>query len=235
MKPTANRSVGKAATAKGQRKGVGQLTALASQPKRRDRNGGLRTPETAQDSRVPSSGAPLEVAYFKTKSGVDLTEKIRQLLALAKEQGQLTHDDISDALSHRAVTAEDSDQIYSKLNKLEIQIVDQAKTGRVKEPVVEEQKDHERSDVLDDPVRMYLRHIGKTPLLTREQEVAIYKRLETAENEQKRLIFSFGFAAKEHIALAEKLLSEPPKERFDRVVEETKVESRDGYRLFSWT
>jgi len=46
----------------------------------------------------------------------------------------------------------------------------------------------------------------------------ISKRIEVAENELKRIIYGFGFAGKEHIALAEKLISEPPKERFDRVV-----------------
>jgi len=49
--------------------------------------------------------------------------------------------------------------------------------------------------------------------LTREQEVEICKRIEEAESHMKRLVYSLGFTAKEHIAIAEKLLSEPPKER----------------------
>ena len=47
--------------------------------------------------------------------------------------------------------------------------------------------------------------------------------------EQKRIIYSFGFAAKEHIAIAEKLLSEPPKERFDRVIVDKQVANRDRH------
>ena len=69
---------------------------------------------------------------------------------------------------------------------------------------------------MDDPVRMHSKQMGQVPLLTREQEVEISKRIEGAENEVKKVIYGFGFAAKEHIALAEKLISEPPKERFDR-------------------
>ena len=65
--------------------------------------------------------------------------------------------------------------------------------------------------------------------MTREQEVEISKRIEAAEDELKRLICRFGFAAKEHIALAEKLVSEPPKERFDRVVLDKRVENREKY------
>src|SRR5206468_11558382 len=65
----------------------------------------------------------------------------------------------------------------------------------------------------DDPVRMYMSQMGKVPLLTREQEVEICQRIEVAEIEMKRIVYGLGFAGKEHIALAEKLLSEPPKER----------------------
>ena len=71
--------------------------------------------------------------------------------------------------------------------------------------------------------------MGKVPLLTREQEVEICKKIEDAELEMKRLVYSLGFAAKEHIAIAEKLLSEPPKERFDRVIVDKQVANRDGH------
>ena len=76
---------------------------------------------------------------------------------------------------------------------------------------------------------MYLKQMGQVPLLTREQEVEISKRIEDAEAEVTRIIYGFGFSGKEHIALAEKLISEPPKERFDRVVLDKKVDSRDRH------
>jgi RNA polymerase primary sigma factor len=76
---------------------------------------------------------------------------------------------------------------------------------------------------------MYLKQMGQVPLLTREQEVEISKRIEDAELEVKRIIYSFGFSGKEHIALAEKLISEPPKERFDRVIQDKKIEGREDH------
>ena len=76
---------------------------------------------------------------------------------------------------------------------------------------------------------MYLKQMGQVPLLTREQEVEISKRIEAAENEVRKIIYSLGFAGKEHIALAEKLLAEPPRERFDRVILDKKVDSRDAH------
>jgi RNA polymerase primary sigma factor len=99
---------------------------------------------------------------------------------------------------------------------------------RVKTPEADE-GDTDRLDILDDPVRMYLKQMGQVALLTREQEVQISKRIEAAENEVRKIIYGLGFAGKEHIALAEKLLADPPRERFDRVVLDKKVDSRDTH------
>jgi RNA polymerase primary sigma factor len=76
---------------------------------------------------------------------------------------------------------------------------------------------------------MYLKQMGQVPLLTREQEVEISRRIENSENAITRAFYGFGFAAKEHIALAEKLICLPPKERFDRVIIESKAEQRDQH------
>jgi RNA polymerase primary sigma factor len=70
--------------------------------------------------------------------------------------------------------------------------------------------------------------MGQVPLLTREQEVEISKRIEDAEIAVKQVIYGFGFTGKEHIALAEKLLANPPRERFDRVIID-KIESREKH------
>ena len=141
----------------------------------------------------------------------------------------MTYNDINDALPDNVVSPEDLDEIYTKLRNLEVEIVDQAEVDRVKQPEPEEEEDKVRLDILDDPVRMYLKQMGQVPLLTREQEVEISKRIEAAENEVKKIIYSFGFAGKEHIALAEKLISEPPKERFDRVIIDKKIEGRENH------
>jgi len=159
----------------------------------------------------------------------ELTEKIKELIRLAQEQGYLTYGDINDALPENLVTPEDLDEIYIKLRNLEVEIVDQAEVDRVKHPEPEEDDEKTRLDILDDPVRMYLKQMGQVPLLTREQEVEISKRIENAEAEIMRLVYGFGFAAKEHIALAEKLVCEPPKERFDRVILDKKIEGREDH------
>ena len=161
-------------------------------------------------------------------STVDLTETVKTLLHLAQEHGYVTYDDINDVLPD-GLTPEDLDALFSKLRGLDVEIVDQAEVQRTKQPEPEEQEEDSRLEILDDPVRMYMNQMGKVPLLTREQEVEICKRIEDAEIEMKDIVCSLGFTAKEHIAIAEKLLSEPPKERFDRVVVDKKVANREGH------
>jgi RNA polymerase primary sigma factor len=162
-----------------------------------------------------------------TSTGVDLTETIKTLLHLAQEHGYVTYDDINDILPD-GLTPDDLDVLYTKLRTLDVEIVDQAEVDRVKPPEPDEEEDT-RLEVLDDPVRMYMNQMGKVPLLTREQEVEICRRIEEAELEMKRIVYGLGFTAKEHIAIAEKLLSEPPKERFDRVVVDKKTANREGH------
>jgi RNA polymerase primary sigma factor len=159
----------------------------------------------------------------------ELAEKIKELVRLAQEQGWLTYNDINESLPDNLSTPAEVEEIIIQLRNLEIEIVDQAEVDRVKQPEPEEEEEKSRLDILDDPVRMYLKQMGQVPLLTREQEVEISKRIEDAENEVKCIIHSFGFAGKEHIALADKLISEPPKERFDRVIVDKKIEGRENH------
>lgn len=156
----------------------------------------------------------------------DAQEKVRELVRLARDQGYLTYNDINEAFADHFVAAEVMDEVYLKLRNLDVDIVDQAEVDRVKQPEQEEEDNKSRLDILDDPVRMYLKQMGAVPLLNREQEVEISKRIEDAEIEVRRLIYGFGFAGKEHLALAEKLVCEPPKERFDRVILDRKLEVR---------
>ncbi len=181
------------------------------------------TVATAEANGHPASAIdPARVTFSP-----EITEKIKELVRLAQEQGYLTHGDVNEALPDTLVTPEQLELIIIQLRNLEVDIVDQAEVDRIKQPEEEEVEEKTRLDILDDPVRMYLKQMGQVPLLTREQEVEISKRIEQAEAEMKKTICAFGFAAKEHIALAEKLVSEPPKERFDRVVLDKKVETRE--------
>ncbi len=173
------------------------------------------------------SSAPAEHDSANASNGASRTvaDKIKELVRLAREQGRLTYNDIDEVLSDNA-SPEEMDEIFSKLRALEVEVVDQADVDRVKSDGEEESN---RIDALDDPVRIYLNQMGQVPLLTRQQEIEISQRIEAAEEEIRKIIYSLGFVAKEHIAIAERLLADPPRDRFDRVVLDHLVEDREGY------
>ena len=157
----------------------------------------------------------------------DLTETIKALLQVAREQSHLTYDDINELLPD-GVSPDALDALYTKLGNLGIEIVAQAETEKAK-PEGPEPEEDRQLDALDDPVRMYMNQMARVPLLTREQEVEIFRQIEEAELEVKRLVYGLGFTAKEHSAIAEKLVADPPKERFDRIVVDNKVPSREKH------
>jgi RNA polymerase primary sigma factor len=158
-----------------------------------------------------------------------LREKIKELIQLAQEQGHLTRDDVNESFPPDEHGQEELDEVHRRLRSLEIEVVT-APPVRIKLRAKDEEEAEDSAvEALDDPVRMYLKEMGQVKLLTREQEVEISKKIEEAEIEIKKILYSFGFTAKEHIALTEKLLSDPPKERFDRVVQDAKVAVREAH------
>jgi RNA polymerase primary sigma factor len=162
----------------------------------------------------------------------ELQVRIRELIKLAKEQGYLTFDDLNEALPDAMTDADDLDAILTRLRRMEIDIieaseVDRFKDGKKEGEEEEEEKAETKLDILDDPVRMYLKQMGQVPLLTREQEVEISKRIEEAETMVQKHINRFGFIAGAHLELAQKLTE--GRERFDRVILDKKIESRERY------
>src|SRR5271156_628907 len=78
-------------------------------------------------------------AVLPNGSATELSEKIKELVRLAQEQGQLTFNDISEALPENEATPEKLDEIFSKLRALEIEIVDQAEMDHVKKSETDEE------------------------------------------------------------------------------------------------
>ena len=147
---------------------------------------------------------------FASESASNTQARIRELIKLAKEQGYLTFDDLNEALPPDLTDADELDLILMRLRKLEIDIIEASEVDRYKDgkkdAEEEEEKPEPKLDILDDPVRMYLKQMGQVPLLTREQEVEISKRIEEAEVEVADVTFNrFGFIARAHLELAEKL------------------------------
>ncbi len=183
-----------------------------------------------------------QVAATKVKAPVvplsvldqpEVQEKVRELIKLAKEQGYLTFDDLNEALPDNLNDPDEMDAIMGRLRAMEIDIIDASDVDRYKDGKKdadneeEEEKPEAKLDILDDPVRMYLKQMGQVPLLTREQEVEISKRIEEAEINVQKYVNHFGFIARAYLDLAQKLSE--GRERFDRIILDKKIESRERY------
>jgi len=179
----------------------------------------------------PSKTPPLPPEVPAKLDREEKNEKIKELIKLSNDQGYLTYGDINDILPENILSAEELDSILIMLRGMDIDIIDASEVDRYKKDNAEEEKEQakadSRLDILDDPVRMYLKQMGQVPLLTREQEVEISKRIEAAEIHVKSIVNNFGFTAKEHVALAHRLQN--GKERFDRVILDKKIDSREQY------
>ena len=155
--------------------------------------------------------------------------KIKSLIKLAGDQGYLTYDDVNEALPESVISPDEFDGILILLRGMDIEVIEEADEQRFKSQMEKDERARltQRVDVLDDPVRMYLKQMGQVALLTREQEVEISKRIEEAELHARRLFNRFGFACGAYMGVAERL--ETGKERFDRIISDKHVESREKY------
>jgi RNA polymerase primary sigma factor len=188
-------------------------------------------PERAIAETSVNGAHPVNGRLLQSDSGFDLQERLRELVKLAKEQGYLTYDDINEALPEGMADPDEMEQILGRLRSMEVEIIDASEVDRFKDGKKdlddEDDEKDQKLDILDDPVRMYLKQMGQVPLLTREQEVEISKRIEDAELMVQKFITRFGFIARAHLDLAQKLIE--GRERFDRVILDKKIESRERY------
>ncbi len=138
--------------------------------------------------------------------------EVKQLICIGKEKGFLTYDEVNDILPAEMVSSDQLDDIFSIFVAMDIDIVDNVagdQTQAQKAPVVKDQEiilDADAVGRTDDPVRMYLREMGTVPLLTREGEVVIAKKIERGRKVVEKVITHAPVTAKEIVSLKEKLL-----------------------------
>src|SRR5580692_11258179 len=152
-------------------------------------------------------------------------QKIEELVSIAKEQGYLTYEEINEILPMTFDSPEQIDQVLIYLSGMDIQILNQSEVDKQKERK-KEAKELEglpkRSESTpDDPVRMYLKEMGSVPLLSRDEEVEISKRIEKAQIQIEKIIMRFRYSTREAISIANYLIQ--GKDRFDKIISEKEV------------
>ncbi|MCX6996352.1 MAG: RNA polymerase sigma factor RpoD [Kiritimatiellaeota bacterium] len=155
--------------------------------------------------------------------------KIKELIKVANEKGYLTYDDINEMMPESVLSPDEFEGVLVLLRGMDVEVIEDSEEQKFKTQMEKEERERQsaRVDVLDDPVRMYLKQMGQVALLTREQEVEISKRIEEAEQHERSLLNRFGGATQAYEGMTERL--EQGKERFDRVINDKHVDSRDNY------
>ena len=189
-------------------------------------------PLTSEDLKLGRSSDSTTGSIVDTPG---VQEKVRELIVLAMDHGYLTYDDINEVLPRDMINPADHDEIMERLRGMNFDIIDPSDvdnyTDRQRLAVTGEEDENEKLeaklDILDDPVRMYLKQMGQKELLKREQEVILSRRIDQAESELQNRLHKFGVVAMLYLETAQRILQN--KERFDRVVADKNIDHREQY------
>ena len=143
--------------------------------------------------------------------------------------GYITYEELNQILPSNIVDAIQSDKYLKILEALGVQVIREDDVKKYLEAKNAKQSDTKQrtSEMIEDPIRMYLHQMGQVQLLKREEEVDICSIIEEAEAKTKDMFNRFLFAPSMYASLLDKL--EGQRERFDRIVTDKFDDNRDAY------
>jgi RNA polymerase primary sigma factor len=209
--------------------------SIPADASKRGRGRPKKAPDKAEGTASNEVNAPSEGI---TIDSPQVQSKLRELVMLAKEQGQLSYDDLLEQFPNIDLSPDLWEDIILRLRSMDIELVQGSEVDKVarqaSNPQAKSLKEEEvwekpetKSESFDDPVRHYLRQMGQVPLLTRDEEVAISMRIEKAEEALQDLVFRFGSVDTFVDNIIQSLVD--GQERCDSVALEKSIESPEKY------
>ncbi len=172
---------------------------------------------------------------------LELDPAVAKLLEYGKEKKVLSWDEMNDLLPETIINSEKMDQVLVLLEQNKIQVLEEDSAGDEEESPEETKKSDEgerkrlvyseKDSSIDDPIRLYLREIGKENLLTAEQEVELSKKMEDGENIIKSVIKHSGMIIPEFYTIALKAFSKIDPQESNKPRKELNEEMAEKRRL----
>ncbi|MCK4859685.1 MAG: RNA polymerase sigma factor RpoD [Candidatus Omnitrophica bacterium] len=140
---------------------------------------------------------------------------LKRIINLGKKKGFLTYPEINSILPQKVVRSGEIEKIFSLLEKEKIKIISSNKDLNKKENKKGKEKQKSEPEIkpffietvsIDDPVKVYLREMGKVPLLSREEELELARSIAFAESKLKEAVFECCFVQPYAIKLSDRIL-----------------------------
>jgi RNA polymerase primary sigma factor len=167
-----------------------------------------------------------------------LDQGLNQLIETGRQQGFLTFTQVNDYLPDEAVNPEKLDNLLMSLDELGLEIVpdsklppslEEVRKRPLKKVTKPKEPGEDKSRRIDDPVRMYLTQMGEIPLLTREQEISLAKKIEVTRKRFRRHLLESDYALKLSIDILTKVhVGELP---FDRTIKVSVTEGLEKNQI----
>ena len=142
----------------------------------------------------------------------DKYDDIKKLIDTGKEKGYLTYDQVNDLIPQDVQSPDDLEDLLTTIGTQGIDVLEGPKMPSLDREEAEELGEDVELDLTpgalektNDPVRMYLREMGTVPLLTREGEVEIAKRIERGQNRVLKALSRSPIVIRELLAMGEDL------------------------------
>ena len=148
----------------------------------------------------------------------NIDNNVEKLIAMGKQKGFLTYDEVNDILPEEVTSSDEIDQLFELLNNEDIQVIDgvQPDEQLVKEEepinILKTEADLEAPEKayfipLDDPVKMYLKQMGRISLLTREDEIRLAMKIEDTELKFRQVALATRYVKKQIVKTVQEIVA----------------------------